>query len=205
MLTLKGRRGDSDDELFHDSNFDKLLVTKYGRTEAQIHDDYLQKLNYLLQNIVDRFPGILHRKMIVFPINQNNAHWVATFVFHASSLIDIIEENVENLTSKVDSKAPRACFFRYCPLHPDGQKTVGLDTGIKWFLNLCASYDVHLKKEEDDHPMSWIEPFGSEVEGNFLCTRAFPALYLDAAKKAILPSKTMDTTVALAFVPLLVF
>ena len=187
MLTLKGRRGDRDDELFHDSNFDQLLVTKYGNTEAQIRDDYLQKLNYLLENIVDRFPGILHRKMIVFPINQNNVHWVATFVFHASSLIDNSEEKSENLTSKVGSKAPRACFFRYYPLHPDEQKTVGLDTGIKWFLNLCTSYDVHLKKEEDDHPMSWIEPFGSEVEGNFLGTRAFLALYLDAAKNAILP------------------
>ena len=155
---------------------------------------------------MDRSPGILHWKMIVFPINQNNAYsWVTAFVFHASSLIDNMEENVEIITSKCGPQAPRACFFRYCPLRPDGRKTVGLDTGIKWFLNLCASYDVHLKKEEDDHPMSWIEPFGSEVEGNFLGTRAFLALYLDAAKKAILPSKTMDTIVALAFVPLLVF
>ena len=72
-------------------------------------------------------------------------------------------------------------------MHPDGRKAVGLDTGIKWFLNLCASYDEHLKKEED-HSMSWIKLFGSEVEGNFLDTRAFPALFLDD-KKAILPKQ----------------
>ena len=54
-------------------------------------------------------------------------------------------------------------------------RNVGLDQGIVWFLNLVYSYETHLASQTGG-VMSWLEPFGSELNGNMKGTHLFPSL-----------------------------
>ncbi len=43
-------------------------------------------------------------------------------------------------------------------------------------FNLCATYNVHMRDNSGSQQISFIEPFGSELDGNMFGTESFPAL-----------------------------
>jgi len=51
-----------------------------------------------------------------------------------------------------------------------------LNQGIIWFLNLCTSDELHMREYLGSQQITFIEPYGSETEGNMLATESFPAL-----------------------------
>ena len=82
------------------------------------------------------------------------------------------------MNSSASNTSPRVCFNRYNPYEPNGQSKVDWAQGIKWFLNLCASFEEHQKHFDEEQPLTWIQPFGAEKEGFMLGTEIFPVLVL---------------------------
>ena len=112
---------------------DNLMREKHGGTLFELSSKYCDIRNHLLKTVVHVNPGIISRRVIIIPCNEGETHWSATFVFNAS----YIGEERDGML--------RPCFFRYCSLHPNGDRKVRLDQGIVWFLNLCFTYDLHEK------------------------------------------------------------
>jgi hypothetical protein len=138
--------------------------------------------DYIVNHIIERNPGLLSKKVLVFPQNENGKHWSATFVFNPGSIC----ENVEDIENSNNSLRP--CFFRYCSIDPLGTRQVAIDTGIIWFLNLCYSNEIHEESmPASDAPMKWLSPFGKKFEGNMLGTKSFPALCI--AEENMLPKQ----------------
>ena len=162
-----------DDGVRSAEEVDKCIREQLGHKVSNALSEYNQHMSNLLVKVVSRNPGLLERKIIVFPFCEGLSHWSATFVFNADSIFESIEETN---TSCNDGTVLRPCFFRYCSLRNDGTRKVSLDQGVIWFLNLCASYEQHMKANLGSQRISFIEPFGSEIEGNMLGSELFPAL-----------------------------
>jgi hypothetical protein len=144
-----------------------------GHEVANALSNYNNHMSNLLVKVVSRNPGLLERRIIVFPFCEGSYHWSATFVFNADS---IFESKEQTNSSSNTGTVLRPCFFRYCSLRNDGTRKVSLDQGVIWFLNLCASYEIHMKSNLGSQRISFIEPFGSNTEGDMLGTDFFPAL-----------------------------
>ena len=151
----------------------KAIMDRFHASVATLAHDYCKLRNNLVQHVIHPNPGILARRVIVFPCNENSSHWSATFVFNAAF------HKSETETTR-DNDGLRACFFRYCSKDPNGRRDVPISQGILWFLNLCVSYDAHEKKHSDPSKgkLEWLSPFGDALDGNMLGTHAFPALHL---------------------------
>ena len=78
----------------------------------------------VVNNIIEKNPGLLSKKVLVFPQNKDGEHWSVTFVFNPSFIRDDVETVVE---TDISSKP---CFFRYCSIHPLGTRKVSIDSGI---------------------------------------------------------------------------
>ena len=145
----------------------KRIHDKYKCTLQELSDKYLNFRNSLLKTVVHVNPGILSRRVIIIPCNENNNHWSATFVFNASCIVD-------------EEPRARPCFFRYCSYFPDGSRQVKVNQGITWFLNLCYSYDAHEKSllKYKTRKFEWVTPFGDPKEGFMVGTEKFPSLRL---------------------------
>jgi hypothetical protein len=153
---------------------DKVVREKLEHEVANALSKYNNHMSNLLVKVVSRNPGLLERRIIVFPFCEGGGfHWSATFVFNADSIFESKEQS--NSLSNTGTVL-RPCFFRYCSLRNDGTRKVALDQGVTWFLNLCASYEMHMKSNLGSQQISFIEPFGSNTEGDMLGTNFFPAL-----------------------------
>ena len=137
--------------------------------------EYLQERhqNLVVNDVIDSNPGLLSKKVLVFPQNEANNHWSVTFVFNPGHIRQMLDDG-DNLNHSL-----QPCFFRYCSLVPDGRRNVAVETGIIWFLNLCYSNEIH---EESMPPpnaaIKWLSPFGKEFQGPMVGTQSFPALRL---------------------------
>ena len=150
------------------------LILKFLKADSSkvIKDQQVQQ-DYVLNHIVDRNPGLLSKKVLVFPHNEDEEHWNVTFVFNPECIRENVDDN-ENSNSPL-----RPSFFRYCSRSPLGTRTLPMDTGIVRFLNLCFSYEMHEESlPAPIDPMKWLSPFGKKFEGNMLGTKSFPALRL---------------------------
>ena len=133
-------------------------------------EEWIQKYNgsiqrEVIQQYLAKKPEILQRKIIVFPMNFGESHWVTTFVF-----------NPGNVLSR-DQGSLRTCFFRYCSNVPAGDGDRYLFDGISWFLNLAHSCEMHHSKDADaDEGFKLHFPFGHELDGILLGTPEFPAM-----------------------------
>ena len=141
-----------------------------GISKDGLYDKYSDHMNHVLKHVLVLYPGILQKKLIVFPTNFGNSHWGATFVFNPGE----IDKSVDDVSSC------RSCIFRYCSLYPSGDRKVGSDSGIAWFLNLAYSYqdqqrtlDMAPSTESD---MKWLTPFGQNFNGCIRGTKKFPSL-----------------------------
>ena len=126
-----------------------------------------------MNHIIEKNPGLLSKKVLVFNQNEDADHLRVTFVFSPGFIRDNVKDTGD------PSNSPIPCFFRYCSKFPLGTRVVSIDTGIIWFLNLCYSNKIH--KESMPKPndaMKWCSPFGKSFQGNMLGTKRFPALRL---------------------------
>ena len=136
-----------------ESQIDVKLLKQRAQAEAK----YNNFKNCILKTVVKNNLGISHCKIIVSPYSLGETHWTVTFVFNAAQSLEITQMN-----SLSTNTSPRVCFYRYNPYEPNGQSKVDLAQGIKWFLNLCASFEEHRKHFEEEQPLTWIQPFGAE-------------------------------------------
>lgn len=158
-----------------------LVKEKYGGSKEELYVKYDDQMNYVVKNVLFFYPGLLEKRVIVFPTNLRNDHWGATFVFNAGDIV----ANVDHASSG----SCRTCFFRYCSKHPNGTTTIPNATGIIWFLNLAFSYQEEQKrnksKSETPTQMKWNSPFGRTFFGEMKGTKKFPALRV--LDKGVLP------------------
>ena len=171
MLQLK-----ADNASLDETDLEKLIKKTLLLDSNTIKKNQQMNQNYVLENIIDRNPGLLSKKVLVFPHNEGKEHWSVTFVFNAGSIRENLE--VEN-ESKEPSLQP--CFFRYCSSIPDGSRIVNLDSGVLWFLNLCYSNEVLEQNLPDANsaPMKWLSPYGDSFNGKMLGTKRFPSLRVE--------------------------
>jgi hypothetical protein len=150
-----------------------LVREKFGGSKEDLYAIYDNQMNHVVKNVLLFYPGLLQKRLIVFPTNLRKNHWGATFVFNAGD----IEAAVEDA-----SGSGRTCFFRYCSFNPCGMTQIPNDIGIIWFLNLAFSYQEEQKTTSASdastahNKMKWHSPFGRTFFGDMKGTEKFPAL-----------------------------
>lgn len=150
------------------------ITKKYGFPLFELRHRYCNIRDWLLKSVIYPNSGLLCRRLLIFPTNLGNQHWMVTFVFNPS----FIDEQDKETNPR---NSLRPCFFRYCSQQPHGRRRVCLSSGITWFLNLCYSVQEHDKRHGvfSSVKFEFMEPFGdSDPDGFLLGTKAFPALHL---------------------------
>ncbi len=82
-----------------------MIVEMFGANLEKIQKLQEQQQNYVLNKIIDQNPGLLSRKVLVFPHNKEQMHWSVTFVFNAG----FVCEKLDNSDNSIPSLQP--CFF----------------------------------------------------------------------------------------------
>ena len=170
------------------AKIEKAIIDRFGASLEQLTVRYGEMRQQLFELVIDPNAGMLERRLIVFPCNENQSHWSATFVFNASFIK--MSANAEDIPNGL-----RPCFLRYCPMEPHGTRDVPVSQGILWFLNLCVSYEAHGKRDANlgETNLEWLDPFGGAVDGDMLGTETFPALRL-SSKATMLPQQAAGDT-----------
>ena len=163
-----------------------LIKQLLGKESNEIRDFQERQQNIVLNEIIDRYPGLLSKKVLVFPQNETGDHWSVVFVFNPGYIREHVDDG-EELQHPL-----QPCFFRYCSLEPYGDRNVGQSTGILWFLNLYYSNTIYEESRHDPNAaMKWCSPFGKAFTGYMLGTRRFPALRLPVLE-ALPPKQGVD-------------
>ena len=190
-------------------NYTHKIVKRFGNSlPGDLGSKYFKAQDNVLTTIMYPNRELLSRRLILFAINEDNAHWSAMFVFNASFTINESVHGDHDL-NKI-TLCP--CFLRYCGLQPTGQRDTPMQYGSVWFLTLCFSVEVHEKEHGllTNETLAFMEPFGSSVGTSFktdllLGTPQFPALHLPVGSN-VLPIQHDISIVELLFlVPLLSF
>jgi len=185
---------------------DALIVEKFGINEADQLKLVIGHTNKMHGILFAKDRNIFHKKLIVFPENENGNHWKATFVFNPSVPQPLNEvsnaplndsDNADevpsmevdksvSLSSSLETKYGQSrFFFRYDPFHPDGQGKFKREQGLIFLLNVLSSWD---KSKDPSIPLKPSVEFGSyEREGFLAGTETFPALILDKEQSKSLP------------------
>ena len=130
-----------DDALTDKKKLEDLIVEMLGANSKEIQKLEEQQQNYyILNRIIDQNPGLLLKKVLVFPHNEGRMHWRVTFAFNAGFVCEVLD----NSDNSIPSLQP--CHFWYCSSVPDGTCNVPVDTEIICFLNLRFSSNVHEEK-----------------------------------------------------------
>ncbi|KAI2506509.1 hypothetical protein MHU86_7919 [Fragilaria crotonensis] len=87
---------------------DVVVRDNLGREVADALSEYNNHMSNLLVKVVSRNPGLLQRRIIVFPFREGRDHWSATFVFNADS---IFESKEQSDSSSNTGTVLRPCFF----------------------------------------------------------------------------------------------
>ena len=151
---------------------DKIL-SKFGKMEVNILDEYSTLLNKVIKCILHPNPSLIHKKIIVIPNNQNESHWTATFVFNAASVVD---GNVPPY------KNSPACWYHFDPCGRWLKISVE-HSGMEWFLNLAFSYyqrSQDYQAEHDGPTLTWLNFFPMQREGDqMVASPTFPSVTFD--------------------------
>ena len=144
-----------------------LIEGKFHAKEEEILTSWTSKSDFISKTILSVNPCLIQKKVIVFPKNLNDAHWMVTFVFNPSSI------------DKDTAYRPglRPCFFRYCSMNTSGSRGAKTSHGLLWFLNLAFCHaHCRVVNRENVIQMNWETPFGIKLQGNLVGTKAFRAL-----------------------------
>lgn len=156
------------------SQFSELVKEKLKATEDNILNSWKKHQTFILKNVLSVYPSIMQKKVIVFPKNLNNAHWMVTFVFNPSSIH----------RDFAFRQGLRPCFYRYCSQNPSGTRKVKIQQGLLWFLNLAYSHTFHrIVHPSGVHSMNWETPYGYILDGNLVGSSEFPSLRLQEEDK----------------------
>jgi len=80
-----------------------LVKEKFGGSKDDLYSRYNDQMNHVVKNVLFFHPGLLQKRIIVFPSNLRNNHWGATFVFNAGDITAAIDD--------ASSGSCRICFF----------------------------------------------------------------------------------------------
>ena len=94
----------------------------------------------------EKYRNIMKKKLVMFLVNQDNNHWVATYVFNPGCIVEDISLNEVSGQRKL-----RCCFYRYCGLHQEGDTTISNHCGIIWFLNTVYNFGLKKKMSSGIH------------------------------------------------------
>jgi hypothetical protein len=134
---------------------------KVGGSKDDLYSRYNNQMNQVVKNVLFFHPGLLQKRIIVFPTNLRNNHWGATFVFNTGDITAAIDDASSGLC--------RTCFFCYCSRHPCGTTRIPNEIGIIWFLNLVFSYQQEqnaiASQVSIPNQMKWHSPFGRTFSG----------------------------------------
>ena len=168
---------------------DSLVRKTFNGASAYVITNENQvQMNFVINRILVKSPGMLYKHVIVFPWNRGEDHWVVTFVFNPSSVLSDHQRS-----SGDPDETLRPCFLQYCSL---GTEASLQSEGLLWFLNCAASHLQHTRLNAGvpneggkETEMKWISPFGfPSVEGKpLLGTVGFPRLLLQDANNGYLP------------------
>ena len=123
---------------------EKYISNKFGMSSSEILKSWDLAMKELQSKVIHAFPNLLQKKMLVFPINDDDVHWKCVYVFNPSS-IDINLDDEQTPT-------PRACFYQYCGMDASGRTVIKSENAVLWFLNLLYSYDVFYRNHPGQKP-----------------------------------------------------
>ena len=153
-----------------------LIIARHLKPVHELAANAQHIRNWLVNQVIAPNPKpltILSRRLIVFPRNENDAHWSCIFVFNPSYIV-----------REKDEDALQPCFFKYCSEQIHGTREVE-SQAIPCFLNLCYSVNDHEKNHSINTgvPLKMLFPFGSIKFGSMVGTKAFPALKFPIASQ----------------------
>jgi hypothetical protein len=64
-----------------------LVNKRYGSSKEELYQKYDDQMNRVVKEVLLFYPGLLQKRLIVFPTNLRNNHWGATFVFNAGDIV----------------------------------------------------------------------------------------------------------------------
>ena len=121
------------------AKFPDVANEKFQCTEGDITRNWQQHMNFVAKTILSENVGLIQKKVVVFPRNLANSHWMVTFVFNPSSI-----DKDKEFRHEV-----RPCFFRYCSKDPSGSRKAQISHGLIWFLNFAYSHAFCRKLDRD--------------------------------------------------------
>jgi hypothetical protein len=80
------------------------LVKTFGGSKDDLYSRNNNQMNHVVKNVLFFHPGLLQKRILVFPTNLSNNFWGATFVFNAGDITAAIDDTSLGLCS-------RTCFF----------------------------------------------------------------------------------------------
>ncbi|KAI2509656.1 hypothetical protein MHU86_4776 [Fragilaria crotonensis] len=110
------------------------LVKRYGSSKEELYQKYDDQMNRVVKEVLLFYPGLLQKRLIVFPTNLSNDHWgqhlfsmletlwLPRMMYHASG----------HVFSLLQSSSLR-------------HEKIPNNVGVVWFLNLAFSYQEQRK------------------------------------------------------------
>jgi hypothetical protein len=95
MLQLKA----DNESVLDKTSLEKRIKDTLRFDSATIKNNQQMNQNYVLEHIIDCNPGLLSKKVLVFPQNEWEQHWSFTFIFNAGSICDKFETGDESKPS----------------------------------------------------------------------------------------------------------
>ena len=145
---------------------------------CKISKETFKKLHETFKHEVlnqEPYKSLMQKRLVMFLVNRDDTHWLATYVFNPGSIdVDISEDNVSD---KPQDAKQRCCFFRYCGSNNDGESQIRNSNGIIWFLNQAYC----LARRRGDGSVPAVSPFGSNDKDdvNLKGTATFPSLKMN--------------------------
>ncbi len=100
-----------ENEFMDEEQRDAMIFNLLNADAKTVHSKQQQQQHYVVNHIIDRNPGLLSKKVLIFPQNERDGHWNVTFVFNPGYICENVNE------SDVPYHSLQPCFFRYCSSH----------------------------------------------------------------------------------------
>jgi hypothetical protein len=69
-----------------------LVKAKFGGSKDKLDSRYNNQINHVVNNVLFFHPGLLQKRILMFPTNHRNNHCRATFVFNADDIVAAIDD-----------------------------------------------------------------------------------------------------------------
>jgi hypothetical protein len=83
---------------------DKEILAIYGFSVNDLLDRCDKSMHQINRAVLYRNPGLLNRRVLIFPKNEGSSHWTCVFVFNPSFIDE--QDDEENANAWL-----RPCFF----------------------------------------------------------------------------------------------